>query len=89
MWPRDPPSWVVGLVGTGQDRGSGAGWFTGFAEGEPLDLPPLTPQVQRQMCELLMSRRFHDWSDAVMRVGNCAHPVQLRGSSARIDKTHR
>ena len=46
----------------------------------------MTPQVQQQMCELLLSRRFHDWSDAVMRVGNCAHPVQLRGSSTRIDK---
>lgn len=75
-------------MGTGRHGGSSAGWFTGFAEeGEPLDLPPLTPHVQRQMGELLMSRRFHDWSDAMMRVGNCAHPVQLRGVSARIDKT--
>jgi hypothetical protein len=32
-----------------------------------------------------LSRDFDDWSEAVSRVGNCAHPIRLCGSSDTVD----
>ena len=59
--------------------------FPGHREDAPLDLPPLTPRLEDQMRELLISRDFDAWSEALARVGNCARPVKLRGHSQRID----
>jgi hypothetical protein len=38
-----------------------------------------------QLRDLVVSGRFDDWSDALAQVGNCAHPIQLRGTSERIN----
>ncbi len=59
--------------------------FPGHGEDAPLDLPPLTPRLEEQMRGLLVSREFDAWSEALARVGNCAHPVKLHGHSQRID----
>ncbi|GAA2155773.1 plasmid replication initiator protein [Nocardioides koreensis] len=59
--------------------------FPGHREHAPLDLPPLTPRLEEQLCDLLVSRDFDAWSEALARVGNCAHPVKLHGHSQRID----
>ena len=37
------------------------------------------------MCDRLVSRDFDAWSEALARVGNCAKPVRLAGSSDTID----
>lgn len=50
--------------------------FPGHGEDAPLDLPPLTPRVEEQLKDLLVSRRFGAWSEALARVGNCAHPIR-------------
>ena len=59
--------------------------FPGHREEAPLDLPPLTPRLEEQLCDLVVSRDFDAWSEALARVGNCAQPVKLRGHSQRID----
>ena len=59
--------------------------FPGHREDAPLDLPPLTPRLEEQMRDLLVSRDFDAWSEALARVGNCARPVKLHGHSQRID----
>jgi hypothetical protein len=50
-----------------------------------LDLGALSPQVHQQVLDRLVSRDFGSWADTLARVGNCAHPVRLRGTSERID----
>jgi hypothetical protein len=52
-----------------------------------LDLPTLTAQTEQQVTELLDSPNFDAWSEAPARVGNCAHPIRLRGRSERVDTT--
>jgi hypothetical protein len=61
--------------------------FPGFDEDAPLDLPPLSAGMERQIRELVVSRDFDAWSEALARVGNCARPIRLRGRSERIDAT--
>lgn len=61
--------------------------FPGHGEDAPLDLPPLTPRVEEQLKDLLVSRRFGAWSEALARVGNCAHPIRLYGTSQTVDTT--
>ena len=60
--------------------------FPGYAEDATLDLPPLTPLVEQQIQELLTSRGFDAWSEALARVGNCSHPVRLHGHSETVDR---
>ena len=59
--------------------------FPGHRDDAPLDLPPLTPRLEEQLRDLVVSRDFDAWSEALARVGNCAHPVKLHGHSQRID----
>jgi hypothetical protein len=59
--------------------------FPGFGEQAGLDLPELSPRTERQILDRLMSRDFDAWSLALARVGNCAHPIRLRGHSDTID----
>ncbi len=61
--------------------------FVGFGEDAGLDLPPLSPHVERQIIARLLSRDFEAWSDAAARVGHCAHPVKVTGRSTRVDAT--
>ena len=43
------------------------------------------PGVHRQVRQRLLSPEFDAWSAAAARVGYCAHPVRLLGSSIRVD----
>ena len=66
------------------DRGTGS--FAGFSDMAGLDLPALSERTARQLCDRLVSRDFVAWSEALARVGNCAHPIRLQGSSQIVDK---
>jgi len=61
--------------------------FPGYSENAPLDLPPLTKRTETQLRDLLLSRHFDAWSEALARVGNCAHPIRLVGQSQNVDAT--
>ena len=39
--------------------------FPGFSEDAPLDLPPLAQRTEEQLRDLLVSRDFDDWSEAL------------------------
>jgi hypothetical protein len=45
----------------------------------------LKPDVRRQVRDRLLSPDFEAWSATAARVGYCAHPIRLCGSSARVD----
>jgi hypothetical protein len=59
--------------------------FPGLGEAAPLELPQLTPRTRQQLADRLTSREFDAWSAALARVGNCAHPIRLRGRSETVD----
>lgn len=61
--------------------------FPGHRDDAPLDLPPLTEHTEAQIRDLLVSKTFDAWSEALARVGNCSRPIRLHGSSQRIDTT--
>jgi len=44
-----------------------------------------SPQMLDQLQRMFTSNQFMPFVDALARVGNCAHPIRLRGSSTRID----
>ena len=44
-----------------------------------------SPQMLDQLQRMFASNQFLPFVDALARVGNCAHPIRLRGSSTRID----
>lgn len=41
--------------------------------------------MQRRVVEFLYAPDFDGWSEAAARVGNCAKPIRLLGSSQRVD----
>ena len=51
----------------------------------PLDLSGLPERVRGEAFARLMSPDFDAWSSAAARVGHCARPVKLVGSSQRVD----
>lgn len=59
--------------------------FPCHGEDAPLDLPPLTEQTQAEVRDLLVSKRFDAWSEALARVGNCSRPIRLDGRSQTVD----
>ncbi len=61
--------------------------FPGHSDDAPLDLPPLTERTQAEVRDLLVSKRFDAWSEALARVGNCCRPIRLHGRSQRVDTT--
>ena len=46
----------------------------------------MSAQTAQQVGDRLVSRDFDAWSEALSRVGNCAHPIRLQGSSQTVDK---
>jgi len=54
-------------------------------EGHPLDLGHLDSATEAQVIARLTSRNFNAWSEAASRVGHCARPIRLHGSSRTID----
>ena len=61
--------------------------FPGHGQDAPLDLPPITEQVQQQIKHRLVSPGFDAWSEALARVGNCSRPIRLHGHSQTVDAT--
>lgn len=59
--------------------------FAGFGDTSPLVLPDLTPAVSEQVTKRLLSADFTAWSETAAKVGHCAHPVRLHGSTTRVD----
>ena len=70
---------------THTDLDTDAGSFAGFSDLAGLDLPALSDRTARQVCDRLVSRDFDAWSEALSRVGNCAHPIRLQGSSQTVN----
>ena len=61
--------------------------FAGFGDEAALDLDLGSPRVAAQVMARLLSPDFEDWSNAAARVGSCANPIRLTGSSMRVDAT--
>ena len=59
--------------------------FPGFSEDAPLDLPPLSRLNEAQITDLLVSKDFDAWSEALARVGNCSRPIRLHGQSQTVN----
>ena len=59
--------------------------FAGFGEDAGLDLDVSTPAVARQVLARLLSPAFDDFSTQLSRVGFCANPIHLTGSSTTLD----
>ena len=57
----------------------------GATASGPLRLPPLSEDTARQVSDRLLATDFDAWSEALARVGNCAHPIRLSGHSATVD----
>ena len=55
------------------------------AADAPLNLEGAAPDVRRQVRQRLLSPDFDAWSATAARVGYCARPVRLQGSSTRVD----
>jgi hypothetical protein len=47
----------------------------------------ITPEQLDQMRDVVADSGFNLWSESLRRVGNCAHPIRLVGSSMRVDAT--
>lgn len=63
-----------------------SGRFFGHGEHVPLALPEDLPsRVAGQVTARLLSPDFDAWSEAAARVGHCARPIRLQGSTTRID----
>jgi len=57
-----------------------------FADDAGLAVAGWTPAMVAQLTQMIISRRFDTFADALSRVGNCARPIRLRGTSMRIDR---
>ncbi|MGB3684775.1 MAG: replication initiator [Ornithinimicrobium sp.] len=67
---------------------TGPGRFTGHSDSAPLALPvDLPDRVADQVTSRLLSPDFDAWSHTAARVGHCAKPIRLRGSTTRYDTT--
>ncbi len=67
-------------------RPNPCGTFPGHGEHAPLDLPADTSEgTLSSIARRITSRTFTDWADAAARVGHCAKPIRLRGTSTRYD----
>jgi len=54
-------------------------------EGHPLDLDHLDAATEAQVLARLLSRDFDAWSEAASRVGHCARPIRLHGTSQTVN----
>ncbi len=50
-------------------------------------MPKLSERVVEQVTGMLGTPSFDAWTEALSRVGNCAHPIRLRGRSETVDTT--
>ena len=65
---------------------TGPGRFTGHGDLAPLALPvDLPDRVAAQVTSRLLSPDFDAWAETAARVGHCARPIRLHGSTTRHD----
>lgn len=67
------------------DRTLGQAGDEPVGEGHPLDLGHLDAATEAQVLARLLSRDFDAWSEAASRVGHCARPIRLHGTSETVD----
>ncbi|MDN5716293.1 MAG: hypothetical protein L0G89_03570 [Janibacter sp.] len=60
--------------------------FPGYSDAAPLDLDGLGPAARQGLMDRVVGGTFTAWADAASRVGHCAHPIKLVGSSSRVDR---
>ncbi|EKA62383.1 hypothetical protein B277_02711 [Janibacter hoylei PVAS-1] len=60
--------------------------FPGYSDDAPLDLGSLGAAARQSVVDRLVGGTFDAWADAAARVGHCAHPIRLVGSSRRVDR---
>ena len=60
--------------------------FPGYSDDAPLDLGSLGAAARQGVVDRLVGGTFDAWADAAARVGHCAHPIRLVGSSSRVDR---
>lgn len=63
--------------------GGAASVFPGFGEGAPLELPSTIDPAH--LVRRLLDGTHEAFADTLARVGNCAHPIRLTGSSVTVD----
>ena len=61
--------------------------FRGLTATAPGDLPPVTARTRQQVSDLIVSPTYDASTEALVRVGNCAQPIRLRGRSQRVEVT--
>jgi hypothetical protein len=60
--------------------------FWGHRDDAALDLGHLSAREEHQIMRRLASGRFDDWASAASRVGYCANPIRVRGTTTTFDK---
>jgi hypothetical protein len=74
------------MVASDLDRDTlSAGNSSESEEAAPLDFAGWSPQMLDQLQRMIVTSQFVRFPEAPARVGNCAHPLGLRGSSMQID----
>jgi hypothetical protein len=61
--------------------------FPGFGEAAALDLSGITRAGEAALVARLRDGSFEAWADTAARVGYCARPIRLIGSSTTVDTT--
>jgi hypothetical protein len=81
------------MTGSGRSAGAASPYrsgrapsgFPGFGEAAPLDLSGLPDGAGPDLVSRLLDKTFEAWNDTAARVGFCARPVRLVGSSTTVD----
>ena len=68
-------------------RAEAAGGFWGHDPEVPLDLGALTPEAFESISERLADKSMSALADTLAKVGNCSHPIRLRGWADTFDST--
>ena len=61
--------------------------FPGHGEDAGLDLSGISARTEAQIIARLLSPEHDAWADTLAKVGNCAHPIRLHGTSTTIAAT--
>ncbi|GAA2474002.1 replication initiator [Terrabacter carboxydivorans] len=66
-------------------RHADTGSFPGYSADAGLDLPDLSPRLEQEITDRIVSRDFDAWATTAARVGHCTKPIRLRGHAQTID----
>lgn len=61
--------------------------FPGFGDTAPLDVAEFSSATTEALIQRITDGSFDAWADTAARVGYCAQPVRLVGSSTTVDAT--